>query len=635
MSATRVCGTGGGGGFNPKPGDPDNNIFISATPTFGGVDITLVYPETNPHAVAFVNLYRSTNSKVDTAIYHHKMVGTYFFDRNTAASAITYYYWAEMVSVNGTVMKKVGPVHASPRPMVDVLIEQLTGKIDAGLLANSLKEEVALIQTNKLGLDAEILARAATDDSLAASISETRAVAEDAQAILQQEVLARAEADSALVDTVNTLAVKVGKDIQAAIQQEQTLRAAADQALATQINTAQAKLGNDIASVQTTMGADIKKVGDTLVSIGALYTARVQANGLIGGFGVYNDGKTVEAGFDVDHFWVGRSLNGRVKPFMIEGNEVFINNAVINQGYVKKLAAEAITAQHINTLDLNAVSISGGQIEIGRNFSVSHNGTLKAANADITGTINGAVINGSSVNGGIISGAFISSSYIVGNPIPAELSDYNQEVYKSMDLNHIVNNLKKTPFLALGTIPASALHPNQATGDTGSFHVNTDGGSQRRKVGTFSNFLIYPYDWTGTQTLRHRRRRVTLRIEWDLWGNRVQNLNGRQKLRIGFEIRRTNGTLVYELPYSSTLRFPGIYFEGSDTSETVTVNGVAWTFTSTVQRSPFRKRVVGNVTLDYSQRLPLEFFLTLGYSNVYNGTWHGRPRISVVNQPNG
>jgi len=393
MSAARVCGTGGGGGFNPKPGDPDNNIFITATPAFGGVDIGLVYPETNPHAVAFVNLYRSTNSSPTTAIYHHKMVGSYFFDRNTAATAVTYYYWAEMVTVSGTVMPKVGPASAVPRPMIEELIEQLTGRIDQGLLATSLKDDVALIQTNKLGLDAETLARAATDDSLAASLAETRAISEDTQALVQQEVLARAEADSALVDSVNTLAVTVGQDIQAAIQQEQQLRASADQALANQINTAQAKLGSDIASVQTTLGADIQKIGGDLVSIGALYTAKVTVNGLIGGFGVYNDGEEVEAGFDVDRFWIGRTGTNKRKPFIIQNGEVFIDEAVINRLVFSKLRADngslivedgKVKAEYILADWANIRNVEVGTADI-RNAAITQAklGTASVTNAKI------------------------------------------------------------------------------------------------------------------------------------------------------------------------------------------------------------------------------------------------------------
>lgn len=361
MSAARVCGTGGGGSFS-KPGDPSNTISIQATPAFGGVDIDITYPLDNPHAVAFVNLYRSTSSKVSTATLHAKFGGSYYYDRHTTGSITRQYYWAEIVTINGTVLPKVGPASAIPRPMIADLIEQLTGQIDEGILANSLKNEIALIQSNKLGLDAETLARAASDNSLAASISETRAVAEDTQALIQQEVLARAGADEALVNTVNTLAVKVDKDIQAAIQQEQKVRADQYAALASQITTAQSKLGDDIASVQVSMNTEVSRITKDLVTLGSLYTVQVQANGLVGGFGIHNTGKVVEAGFDVDRFWVGRTNNLKRKPFIIEGGQVYMDEALIREAAIQEGQLGPIRIGKLTLANGTPVTTVGGLI---------------------------------------------------------------------------------------------------------------------------------------------------------------------------------------------------------------------------------------------------------------------------------
>jgi hypothetical protein len=249
-----------------------------------------------------------------------------------------------------------------------------------------------------------------------------------------------------LVDTVNTLAVKVGKDIQAAIQQEQTLRAAADQALATQINTAQAKLGSDIAAVQTTMGADIKKVGDELVSIGALYTARVQANGLIGGFGVYNDGKTVEAAFDVDRFWIGRTLNNRRKPFIIEDGVTYIDTAMIREASIQEgqlgpisigkmrtpsgqpittiaglIRAETIDAENLNVASATRFSgdVSSQNYSPGKSgWLIKQSGFVEFNDAVIRGNleIRSLTVNGESPLGGII---FDTTAYSANRTLSA------------------------------------------------------------------------------------------------------------------------------------------------------------------------------------------------------------------------
>jgi len=63
-------------------------------------------------------------------------------------------------------------------------------------------------------------------------------------------------------------------------------------------------------------------------------------NGLIGGFGVYNDGSEVLAGFDVDTFFVGRTQANKVKPFVIKDGETFIDEAVIQSLTFNKLRAD-------------------------------------------------------------------------------------------------------------------------------------------------------------------------------------------------------------------------------------------------------------------------------------------------------
>ena len=75
----------------------------------------------------------------------------------------------------------------------------------------------------------------------------------------------------------------------------------------------------------------------------ALYTAKVDVNGLIGGFGLYNNGVTVEAGFDVDKFWVGRTTN-RVKPFVINNGVVYIDKTRIRNADIDtlKIADQAV-----------------------------------------------------------------------------------------------------------------------------------------------------------------------------------------------------------------------------------------------------------------------------------------------------
>lgn len=358
---TWVCGTGTGN--FPKPGDPDNNVILTATPAFGGIDVQWSYPMINPQAVAHVHLYRSTSPEEWTAVRYHTVTGTYFFDRIEIAGTMEYHYWIQIVSVNGTIGEMIGPATATSRPTIAAMLELLTGQIDAGLLAQSLKNEIAQIETNRLGITAEMLARAASDDALGVAYNEVRAQSDETRALLQNEVLARTSANEALVTAVNTLHSTVQNGEQAwtaAIQQESVARASADATLASQITTAQSQMAENIASVQTNLETEITTLGDRVTSVGARYTALVTVNDLIGGFGIANDGTQVEAGFDVDRFWIGRTAANKRKPFIVQNDEVFIDSAVIQNAAITaaKIADAAITAAHIQDASISMAKIS-------------------------------------------------------------------------------------------------------------------------------------------------------------------------------------------------------------------------------------------------------------------------------------
>ena len=160
----QVCGTGEWAG--PKPGDPDNNVVISAQPAFGGIDVSWTFPGINPHAVAHVILYRSANIEPETMVQLAKVNGTFYFDRSASLTPMEFFYWMRIVSINGTVGPVIGPASSIARDTISDTIKSLTGKIDAGVLSQSLKTDLAKIEINALGITQEILERAQNDDAL-------------------------------------------------------------------------------------------------------------------------------------------------------------------------------------------------------------------------------------------------------------------------------------------------------------------------------------------------------------------------------------------------------------------------------------------------------------------------------------
>ena len=90
---------------------------------------------------------------------------------------------------------------------------------------------------------------------------------------------------------------------------------------------------------------------------------------MIGGFGTYNDGNTVQGGWDVDSFWVGRTNANRIKPFLIEGDTVYIDKARIRNADIDtlKIKENAVTVP---------VGISSSGVDCGTNLYLSVAGSI-------------------------------------------------------------------------------------------------------------------------------------------------------------------------------------------------------------------------------------------------------------------
>lgn len=332
--STNTCGIGGWGG--PLPGDPDNNSVLTATPAFGGIDVAWTYPTTNPQAVAHVLLYRGVLATFNSAIQIAVVSGDRYYDKSQTTQNLTYYYWIRIVSVNGTVGELIGPASAMAKPTISDVIEQLTGQIDSGLLAQSLKADIDKITLNATAITAEVNNRIAANNALSTSLATVQTNLNSAVTLINTEITNRTNANTAIVAQINTVAAANATNA-AAIVTETNARIAADTALATQITTVQTSAATNLATVQQTLQTNITTVDGKATAIGARYTVQVGVNNLVGGFGVYNDGTSIEAGFDVSTFWVGSTQANKKKPFIIDGGVVYIDEAAINKLTFTKL----------------------------------------------------------------------------------------------------------------------------------------------------------------------------------------------------------------------------------------------------------------------------------------------------------
>lgn len=439
--ADTVCGTGGWNG--PLPGDPDNHSIISAQGIAGGIEVSWTYPNLNSHAVSYFILYRGTSANFALATQRAMVSGNSYFDRMADGDYQEYYYWIEIVSINGTHGSLIGPASAHPLGLIDQIMIGLTGKIDAGILATALRTEIDRISIISGNLEGETAERIAAGQVFSDAMAAVQTDTEEVKTFIQNEIVSRTTADEAIVSSVNALAIGVNNnaaslleqqtvsvaadaalasdisllygrvgEADAAVLSETTARAAADAVLAADITTAQTTLNGNIASAQTTLQTNINTVDGKVTAIGARYTAVVDVNGLIGGFGVYNDGFTVEAGFNVDTFWVGRTVN-KVKPFIISGSTVYISSAMIASASIDgaKITDAAITNAKIADASISSAKIIDASITNAKiadasitnakiGFAAITSAKIGDLEVDRVKIANGAITVGTAVTGG-------------------------------------------------------------------------------------------------------------------------------------------------------------------------------------------------------------------------------------------
>ncbi|SUA63233.1 Uncharacterised protein [Oligella urethralis] len=353
-----VCGTGGT--LVPNPGDPSNVYGISTFSGFGLIKVMWEVPVTNPQGVAHYEVWRSTTPNFSTAKRIARVGGDSYTDTEME-EGVPQYYWVATLAMSGIRNSAVGPAMGVAKPGIGKTMDALTNQINEGMLAQGLKERINKIEDLENGLTEQ------------AKYNEN-------------EIEAIGTFLKAMQGTVG--------DAIAAVQEEASIRATELSAMASQVNTIQSSLGSNIASVETTaktwidaLDGKTKSLEDKTEALGALYHVKVDVNGLVGGFGIHNTGKTVEAGFDVNRFWVG-SGNAKRKPFIIDNGNVYINNAFIRNLGAGNIAANAISSTHINAGVIEAKHIKTNAVNA-NHLNVGSLSTISANMGIVTaGTIN-------------------------------------------------------------------------------------------------------------------------------------------------------------------------------------------------------------------------------------------------------
>lgn len=414
-----VCGTGTGN--FPQPGDPNDPSGLSVQAIFGGIRLTWTYPNLNPEAVAHTAVYRSTSSDPATKVLVQIVAGNSWFDPLDELGDVTYYYWIQTTSVHGTLGDLIGPQSATIQPTTAQMLAYLSGQITNSELGIALTTEIARIDGLENGLTAETAARVTQEGIFSTTLT-----------AIQNEQTSQA----------------------ALISSETSIRATDDATLASSISTVQTTVDGHTASIQT-----IQTVQD---GIKAEYMVKLDVDGYVSGFGLYNSAGSSTFVVNADKFAIGKLGATDVLPFQVVGNVVYMNVAMIEDATITgaKIANATIVEANIQDGEITNAKI-GDTIE-----STVWNPTTKAGwQIDKLGNITASSLAIYDGAGGLIFGAgdeIVTDSNPIDDVnittfISGAAIDTAQIKDAAIDTLQLRDNAVTTPFTAtqVGTKSAS------------------------------------------------------------------------------------------------------------------------------------------------------------------------------------
>ena len=272
-------------------------------------------------------------------------------------------------------------------------IEEVDGKVTA--TAEKLDGVYALVKSDSAGSE-EGSAGDSTSSAGAWSLMSAIAERDFAQSQRTDIVEAKVRDNSASITTVQTamsadkaataeeiktLKSGVG-DNAAAIQTITQVQATDKEATTQQINTLKATAGDNSAAIQVV--AKAQATTDGKVSSMVTVSTETVAGGkkAATGFAFGSDGERTEFLVFAQRFAIFDEVSGKIVPmFLVEGNQVFLNQAVINKAFIQEiilgmtLRSEAVDANGQPLIELN---MKTGEFV----FRGSKNGNTSLLNSD-------------------------------------------------------------------------------------------------------------------------------------------------------------------------------------------------------------------------------------------------------------
>ena len=362
------------GSYIYEPADTSIDPTLPDTPfnltAHVGLDwIGLTWEVLNTSNIAHFEIWRHTSDDRDTSLFHGISKSTIYVD-TTVAENTDYFYWVRAVSYSGVagLFNALAGTHGNTGLKIDTVIALLQGQITESELYANLNSRIDLIDTPITGLvdqfgaldsrvgvsETDINVLEATVDNpvtgvvanaAGLTVLDTRVTATENETTSNASAITGLEASVnhpttglaatvVIVDSLNVTVTQHGNDITAT---------------ASAVTTLQASVGTNTSSIQT-----LQTVQNGLT---AEYLVKLDVNGYVSGFGLYNDGSSASFIINSDNFAIGKPGQTDAFPFIIgtvDGQTRIVLDALT---YIPDVS---ITDAKINGLNVNKLfAISG------------------------------------------------------------------------------------------------------------------------------------------------------------------------------------------------------------------------------------------------------------------------------------
>lgn len=428
--------------INGKNTPPPVVTFLTTAPLLWGISIKWGLPAEGAQDVERSELWYSLTPNRGDAT----KLGDYAYPQTTfehlgLRANQDFYYWVRLVDRSGNFGEffpagegVLGSTSTQANEYLDAIRDEVMTTDLGEALTSSIEDGLEIVQ---LMLDAERLIREDEDIVVVSKVEEIRAdIQTGVSASIEnlQEVIANEKA--AMTVDLQEMRSFITTDISSELTTLRQTFAAADQSLAVSQQQLTSRLGNAEASVQNTATT----LSNTAGKLSAMYTMKTQVtmNGqrYVAGIGLGVENNPNGPGFisqillQADRVaLLNTNNNGVTVPFAVEGGQVFINSAVIQDASITnaKIADASITNAKIGgqiySKNWTGPGGVGWMLDVDGNLyanSGQFGGHLQAATGTFTGTLNGA--------NGIFSGTLradvidaVSTLNIAGNAVSTTL----------------------------------------------------------------------------------------------------------------------------------------------------------------------------------------------------------------------